>query len=157
MRPRDVVLCALSLAACGAQRESAEPERVASTHAAAALVEGQPIALEDVERLVRASGLAPREALARLIAERLLVRYAAERGYGGSDAVRRGAKQASVQALLAAEVEAALPAEAVDARRDRLAALLSALARKTHVTYHEEIVRKALADEPGSAQGASAP
>ncbi len=71
-----------------------------------ASVDGEPITLAEVEELVHATKLTPHEALARLEEERLLVAYAAQRGYGQGQDRPRDLKQARVRALLSRVVEA---------------------------------------------------
>jgi len=74
---------------------------------AVSTVNGEPITVQDVQRVVRATGWAPRLALQRLQDQALLAQEARRLGYADDaevlDAVRRG----RVQALLAAGVEQA--------------------------------------------------
>jgi peptidyl-prolyl cis-trans isomerase C len=63
----------------------------------------------EVTDLARATGLTPREALDRLIAEALLAREAERRGHGARPEVAAEVQRASVRAWLTAEVERALP------------------------------------------------
>lgn len=63
-------------------------------------VNGEPIALTEVEALVRDSHLSPPEALRRLQAERLLMAEAARRGVRGDREVWQVTRQALAQALL---------------------------------------------------------
>jgi hypothetical protein len=67
-------------------------------------VDGHAIELAEVQEIVSASDLAPREALLRLQAERLLMAEAERRGYTDAD-VREVAARALVQALLKREAE----------------------------------------------------
>jgi len=70
-----------------------------------AVVDGDPISVSEVQELVDATGLTPREALARLEDERLLALYAEQRGYGQDAASQRELKRARARALLAGAVE----------------------------------------------------
>jgi hypothetical protein len=72
-------------------------------------VDGQPITVEDVERVARSAELSPAEALRRLQRYHLLAGEAERRGFGANAAVRRASRKAAVQALLAAEVEVEAP------------------------------------------------
>jgi parvulin-like peptidyl-prolyl isomerase len=68
-------------------------------------VNGVGIGAQELQALAAAGKLAPRAALARLQAERLLEAEAAQRGYGVDDETRRVVRQALVQQLLRSEVE----------------------------------------------------
>lgn len=144
-RARGELMLACCLLGCTASQDAGEPvpERVATP---AALVNGEAIAIEEVRELVRASGLPPKRALERLVAERLLAQYAAERGYGEHVEVQRGGAQERVHLLLAQAVEAGSDAGDVATRRTKLELLLAELARRTPVTYHEATIARALAD-----------
>jgi hypothetical protein len=102
----------LAAADCGEERvgdvgESAElaGQTGAGDSGVVATVDGEPITLSEVERVVRGTGLSAVEALRRLIAERLLMREAARRDFGRVPEVADTVKQAAVQRLLAEEVE----------------------------------------------------
>jgi parvulin-like peptidyl-prolyl isomerase len=69
-------------------------------------VDGVPIQARDVAQLAEVGGLAPRDALQRLESEHLLAAEAARRGYGADSETRLRARQALVQSMLEAEVEA---------------------------------------------------
>lgn len=93
-------------------------------------VDGEPITLADVTRVVRDTGLEPRAALRRLQEATLLAREAERRGYDGRPAVRTARRKAAVQALLEREVERLAAPEdvseeelrqALEARKDSLA------------------------------------
>lgn len=147
MRGRRIaILTACLTCACASGRE---PQALGPTRSVAgpvaAVVAGDPIALSEVEALCRASGLAPAEALSRLVAERLLVQHALAGGYDRAPGVAREVERAKVQALLAREVEAAVPEGEIEARRERLAALLATLARATPVRYDERAIQAAFA------------
>jgi len=75
-------------------------------------VDGVAITLSDVRRLVHISGLRPDAALERLQSEALLSGEARRRGYRTDEVVTRVGRQASVQALLAREVESVRATEA---------------------------------------------
>jgi parvulin-like peptidyl-prolyl isomerase len=79
--------------------------RAGAVKNAVAVVDGEGIALSEVEELGRRSGLSAREALSRLEAERLLMKEAARRGFGGDPEVRLVARRAAVQALVIAEAD----------------------------------------------------
>jgi peptidyl-prolyl cis-trans isomerase C len=81
--------------------------------AVVARVGGARILAGEVVDLARATGLAPREALDRLIAEALLGREAERRGLGTRSEIAAEVRRASVRAWLAAEVERALPPSVV--------------------------------------------
>jgi hypothetical protein len=106
---------------------------------ALARVEGQPIQRAEVEALVAATGLAPRDALRALVSERLLVAHA--RAYASSAEVERGVEQALVQRLLALEVGEG----DVDTQRARLDSLLVRLRAETRVQYREETIGRVFA------------
>ena len=85
----------------------ADPSTVLAT------VAGTPITAGEVVTLARATGLSPRDALDRLIAEQLLAREAQRRGYATRPEVSAAVERASVRAWLEAEVERAVPASTV--------------------------------------------
>jgi peptidyl-prolyl cis-trans isomerase C len=68
-------------------------------------VNGSVIATTEVDQLMRAGRISPELALRRLQAERLLAEEADRRGYAARSETRAYARQASVQALLARDVE----------------------------------------------------
>jgi parvulin-like peptidyl-prolyl isomerase len=90
---------ATQLRASAARRGATEDGEVVS------IVNGVSIHTHEVQRLVAATGLSARTALARLQAERLLELEAAQRGYGSRSETNRVARQALVQALLSRDVE----------------------------------------------------
>lgn len=84
------------------------------------VVDGAPIRLDDVQRVVDALGLEPRAALRRLQRQRLLAAEARRRGLQEHPEVRRARRRAAVQALLQARVEnVAIDEEAVREAYDR--------------------------------------
>lgn len=100
-----VWLAGAFIACSGTDREVVVKRKVKQAQGpVVASVDGDQIALSEVEELVRATQLTPREALSRLEGERLLGAYAAQRGYGEQVMVR-DLKQARVRALLASTVE----------------------------------------------------
>jgi hypothetical protein len=145
------LLLSLASACPGAQQD--QGERVASGAARGAVVaqvDGVPIGLDEVRELCERTGLAPREALARLEDERLLTRVAAERGYQRAAAVADEGRRALVQALLARDVEAGrgprdIPLAEVRARFDDAAPRLH-LSEDAFPGYEQEI-REQLAGE----------
>jgi hypothetical protein len=134
------------LAACGADhRNTPQPAEQGASAAPVATVNGEPIALGDVLAVCRATELSPRQALAQLVAERLLVQHAAARGYGERPEVQRALTQASVRALLSDAVERSAATEDAAVRRRRLDELLSELAQRTPVKYDEPALARAFA------------
>jgi parvulin-like peptidyl-prolyl isomerase len=101
----------VALWACGdtATRLRASVARHGSTEdgEVVSIVNGVSIRTHEVQRLVAATGLSARAALARLQAKRLLEGEAAQRGYGSRSETQRVGRQALVQALLSRDVEAA--------------------------------------------------
>ena len=79
-----------------------------------ATVNGEPITLAELEDVVRATGLSPRDALTRLEEERALAQLAEEAGAGDSAEVRAAMDRAAIQALLATDVEGAVRVESID-------------------------------------------
>lgn len=71
-----------------------------------ARVDGATVGLDEVRELCERTGLTPREALTRLVDERLLTKEALRRGYQHSALSPEETRRALVQALLAREVEA---------------------------------------------------
>jgi len=138
--------CLLSMG-CKDDAQSSAVTTSGPLGAAVAQVNGDAIALGEVQRLCDATGLAPREALERLIAERLLVQHAAAQGYGELAVVERGVQQARVQALLAREIEGSGSLKDSEARRDKLTRWLALLARGTPITYDEMAIRHAFAEQ----------
>lgn len=84
-----------------------------------ATVDGVPIGLDDVRRVLREGDLRPREALARLEEEELLAAEARRRGYRDDPAVRYAARKAMVQALLEREIERAITPATIPEERVR--------------------------------------
>jgi hypothetical protein len=139
------LLLVLLLACHGEPQERASEAAVGPV---VATVNGAPVALSEVEVLVRDQGLTPREALTRLIDNRLLAQEAIARGYGELPSVRREAVRASVQALLAQTVERDTSAQAVETRRERLSRLLVSLSSQVKVTFDEPAIKRAFAEPP---------
>jgi len=81
------------------------PRAAAVRGAVVSVVNGLPITISDVQTLVSASALSPRDALRRLQAERLLMVEAERRGLDQRMDVSLVARQSSVQALLRTEAE----------------------------------------------------
>ncbi|MDB4991677.1 MAG: hypothetical protein JWN04_6855 [Myxococcaceae bacterium] len=131
------------LTACEARRDAAAAPHGGALGQAAALVDGEAISLDEVRALCAASGLSPRQALARLVGERLLARYAEQRGYGELPEVQQGVERARVQALLALEVESSGSPASDEQRRDKLARLVLELEHRTRPAYQESAIRKA--------------
>ncbi|MBN1652554.1 MAG: peptidyl-prolyl cis-trans isomerase [Deltaproteobacteria bacterium] len=86
-------------------REGQPPERSKLDYQVVSTVDGVEITLSDVERIARTTALPPSEALAKLQAEELLAAEAKELGFGDDPTVKHAAKQAAIQAFLAAELE----------------------------------------------------
>lgn len=108
-----------ALASCaGRTEDTAEPERVRGRATVGgqvvSTVDGHAITLADVQHAVASTGVEPRVALRRLQDELILARAARRAGFAEDPAVRRAARQARVQALLAREVEARHRPEDVD-------------------------------------------
>jgi hypothetical protein len=68
-------------------------------------VDGVAITVADVQRIVDATGMQPREALHKLQSEALLIGEAERRGYSASRAASHVKVQAEVQAFLAHDIE----------------------------------------------------
>lgn len=103
-----------------------------------ATVDGEPIALREVEALVRTSHLDPREALRRLEAERAVARHAEASGLAADPRVRGAMRRAMVEALIEREVAEAVesvPPAMLEARiaSDRGRFVLPEVRRTTHV------------------------
>lgn len=75
-------------------------------------VDGVPITVADIERVVAATGVAPQRALSMLQEQELLAGAAESAGYGDGDSVARAGQQATVQALLRG-IEANVTAEQI--------------------------------------------
>ena len=134
-----VALLALCISsACGASEPRAAQQPAEPSGPVAARVDGEAIGLDEVRAWSRESGLPPREALARLVEERLLAHYASQRGYG--DALADELERAKVQSLLAREVEAQHPPEDVAGRSAALAQLLARLTQGQAVRYDEAAI-----------------
>jgi hypothetical protein len=115
--------------ACSAPR-AAQPARDDGV----ARVNGQTIAASEVEALVRATGVTPREALHDLVSERLLASHAEP--YAAR--VERGVQRVLVQRLLAIEVGEGDP----ELQRAKLEKLLARLRAETPVQYQEEAIAR---------------
>ncbi len=90
----------------GGTRTAAEPQTAAQLGGeVVSTVDGVAIRVADVQALARAGGLSARAALSRLQSEALLAAEAAARGYETRPRVMQVARQAAVQAQLAAEIE----------------------------------------------------
>lgn len=100
-----------SLAACGAPPPAPPTSAIARAAApvvegpVAATVDGESIALAEVEATARETGLSPIDALHRLEQERALLHRAEQASLGADAEAERAARRASVQALLHARVE----------------------------------------------------
>jgi len=145
-RALPLVLAVALLGATACERASRDENtaRRSATAQVAATVDGVPITLDEVRWLVAETGLTPRDALARLIDEQLLVQRAEARGYGKGAQLARELTRARVRALLAHEVEAPVPADDVAGRAARLAQLLEGLRRRTEVRYLEPAIARAI-------------
>jgi hypothetical protein len=103
----------LSAAGCGGVGPSGRTQRSSDLgQGVVANVDGAPIRVNELERLVERGSLTPEQALSRLEAEALLGAEAERRGYGKDDAVAHLTRQAAVQALLEGDVEQKIPSEA---------------------------------------------
>lgn len=80
-------------------------------------VDGTPITVADVTRIVGATGLSAADALARLQEQRLLAREAERRGFGDHAEVREVTRRALVQTLLARDIESEPVPEAAIRKR----------------------------------------
>jgi hypothetical protein len=103
------MLFALAPSGCNRERDAAQTRAARGSSAlggqVVSTVEGYAITLADVQALAQA-GLSPRDALARLQAERLLAIEAERRGFAKLSEVGEVARKARVQALLDAEANA---------------------------------------------------
>lgn len=120
MRHRGIhvgLLVAFAVAGCGRSEPARSKHLTAGTAKVGgevvSTVDGEPIRVRDVERVVRETGLAPEVALRRLQRGLLLAREARRRGYGDRYAVRLAVRKAEVQALLARAVEDAVPPSSI--------------------------------------------
>jgi hypothetical protein len=111
------VVLALSAACGGSATREHSNAGGALVQGVVANVDGTAITLAEVERLATRGDLAPKAALERLEAEALLEREAERRGYASLTEVQEVGRQATVQALLAKDVESerATPSEIDDA------------------------------------------
>ncbi len=103
MTRRSAALAVVVVAACGqgdGRREAAPRAEVV------ARVDGEPVHADEVAVLARAMGVAPRVALERIVDERLLAREARRRGLVTADDEVDARWRASIQELVAREVEA---------------------------------------------------
>lgn len=148
-------LTALVVSFAGCEERGARPRQTtASTQAegvVVARVNGDAISGAEVGRLVELTGLAPREALERLVSERLLVQHAESRGYGELAVVRRELQRARVRALLQEVIERGrapedIPLDKVRARFEQKRAALEAGGPATF-EEHEPKLRAELAEE----------
>ena len=148
MRSLRVMLGVLGLSvACGPDPDAAAPraDEARVQGMVVARVNGDAISLEEVRKVCAASGLAPEDALARLVEERLLAQHAEARGYGDLAETRAAVTRARVRALLEEQVERGDRGDAE--RAHRLEQLLQKLRAQTEVVYDERAVREALADD----------
>ncbi len=116
---------ALGAACSGPDHAKRTQQSAALSEGVVAAVDGDPIALSEVERLAHRGALTPSAALARLEAEALLAAEAARRGYGDAPEVSAVAAQALVQLLLERDVEREKPSpseldEALAQRGERI-------------------------------------
>jgi hypothetical protein len=111
----------MAMTACGGGTTKNHPSEQraqgAGKGAVAASVNGEPIRVSEVAAVVSASGLSPRDALSRLVDERLLAQYAESRGYGELRSVEIEVVRARVRALLEAAVEREIRPETIPAER----------------------------------------
>lgn len=110
---------ALVLVACGSPPPAPAPSEIATPAVSvegpiAARVDGEPIALSEVEETARASGLTPMEALHRLEQERALLHRAAHVSLHADAEADDATRRASVQALLHARVEGTIDESTID-------------------------------------------
>lgn len=99
---RVALALAVALAACSSRRvEGPAPDR----SPVVARVDGDPITADEVALVARGEHLAPRDALERCVRDRLLVREGLRRGLLDADDAENARWHASIQALLAREVE----------------------------------------------------
>jgi len=103
-------------------------------------VDGAPITVDEVERVARETGLAPREALRRLQEERVLAARATAAGHADDREIVDASRRAAVRALLAERVEGEVgpddvAAEAIAARYEAAPARFASPERRraTHV------------------------
>lgn len=87
------------------EKTSQHGNRLRPANNVVSTVDGVAIAVSDVERIVRETGLPCAEALARLETEQLLAAKAESLGFGVHPQVQYVVKQAMVQALLTKDVE----------------------------------------------------
>ncbi len=136
------------LLGCGDDAKTAAAPVVTVQGPVVAEVDGDAIGLGEVQRLCDLTGLSPRAALQRLVAERLLVQHAAEQGYGDLPAVERAAARARVQALLASTIEVSAGGDTLNDQRAKLDRLLAELAQTSKVAYDEAAIRHAFVPPP---------
>jgi hypothetical protein len=146
---------AFALLAAGCEQGGARPRHSAPSTQVEGLVvarvNGEAITAAEVERVVQLTGLTPREAVERLVGERLLVQHAEARGYGELAVVRRELERARVRALLQEVIERGrapedIPLEKVRARFEQKRAALEA-SGPTTFEEHEPKLRAELAQE----------
>lgn len=116
MRRGWVVAAVILAAACGEDERRADAGERRGGDAelggqVASTVDGVAIEVAEVREVSRETGLAPAEALRRLQDREVLAAEARRRGYASHPEVILAAKRAAVQALLAREIEAAVPPE----------------------------------------------
>ena len=132
----------LLITGCGDASEPAVPRVADEIHGTVvARVDGDPIVLSEVQRLVQATDLSATQALHRLIDERVLAHYAAGRDYGQRLAVAREGRRAAVRLLLREQIEAKATPEAVEetAVAERFALVRGREVRKVrHVLFAPE-------------------
>lgn len=140
-------------ASCGEGTGGVSPQAVGPRRVAGpvvARVNGEPIGLEEVRAVCAAAGLAPAEALARLVDERVLGQYAEARGYGDLAETHKAVEGARVRALLGEAIETSAGGgqpSSDGARAERLESMVRELRAKTKVVYDENAVSHALSDD----------
>lgn len=109
-------LCLLA-GACGDDAGSAGPRTIGQDRVGGRVVstvDGVGITLEEVERVARAEGVPPRQALRRLQDDLLLAAEAERRGFGRDRETAGRLRAAGVQKLLEEEVERSVPESSID-------------------------------------------
>jgi hypothetical protein len=114
-------------------------------------VNGRPIRVEDVRRVVTRTDLGPRQAVRRLQEQMLLSAEARRRGYRNRRAVQRARDRAAVQALLERVVER--KAQTVEGRRRRLDRVLTRLEGRYEVRRRQAAIDEALRRSMGELKG----
>ena len=150
-RPTARILIGLVLlGACSTDGGALRASDEQPTRGTVASVNGSAIQLSEVAEVCRRTGLLPREALAQIVSERLLVQYAEAQGYDEDSVVQRELTRARVRALLAQTVEADTQPGDTEARKRKLAALLSELAERSPPNYDEPAIAHAFAESAPS-------